>query len=1150
MRLERIEIQSLPGIHTGFVVDGFAAGVTLVTGPNASGKSSLLRALRYLLAGTRPDDPPGLALAADFVEDNGQRWQVRRTGRELTWRCDGRPADAPPLPEPEALNAYLMRIEDLVLSRSGHDRALSERLRRELHGGYDLEVLRQAPFAFGERKGTIERNALSAARQQRRHIERHYEALVREERDLPDLDARIEQSRLAPSRLRLAEQALERLELADRADAIEARLRPFPADMRRLLGDEPRRLQEIEARALDHRQRHADDVATLEQHQAELQATGLAERRPSEALLEQLDEQLLRLKQRIEARDRAVNEQQAAALRQRQAIKALGTSVNATTVPRLDPDSVADAEALARELQQTVQRRDQLNAGIHGVEAAPDPAQIRELQRGLDALEGWLAEPDGGQTPVWTAVPMATLGGCAVLAAWAIPIHFPDWPALPDWLVPAGGLLSLLGSAWLLLARHSGQRRRYRAAYLEGPLPLPNAWSRSEVAALLRHLDDQLHQLQALRRRAEHAEQLGMQLEVVQRELDALEAHRRELSTRIGFDSRLAAAGFDRFVRLAEQYQRAELDVGEAERTIDQLGREIDQLRHEITSTLKAWSDFEPDSGSVKALATALAELCQRCRTAAHTTERINELRERIRRGNAELKLLNDQRQALLAEAGIEADDAIELARRVDRLSDWRELQADKQQLQIDSERLDRVLACNSEFEQAVARRDREGLLQLQALTRGQAEQHQELLERRAELRARLDAAGADHRLAQALAEEADVRDRLADLQQQALSAECSGLLLDEIETEFRQRHEPPLLHAARERFAAFTHHAWDLAVGDDNRFHAIETASGDPHELDELSTATRMQLLLALRTSWAEHQEQGRMSLPFMLDEALTTSDPERFASVAASLQQLASERGRQVIYLAAGGHEPWLWQQATGRTPRLIDLAAVRRGLERAEFSPAPASATPTLPAPEGMRANDYARKIEVGRLDPRLDASQQHPFWVLDDRLELLHRLLTAWRIKRIGALRRLLEGPSAAVALPDAAERDRVLARIELLQCWIEAWRIGRGVPVDRQTLERADGVTDTMLDGVSAAAIECHGDASQLLEALDQGIVPGFRKAKLEQLEQWLEKQGHLDRRRPLDPEARRERVLEHCTEALEIAAAQAAIDLLEHAAGE
>ena len=49
MKLERLEIIHLPGLSSGFSLEGLAAGVNLITGPNAAGKSSLVRALGFLL---------------------------------------------------------------------------------------------------------------------------------------------------------------------------------------------------------------------------------------------------------------------------------------------------------------------------------------------------------------------------------------------------------------------------------------------------------------------------------------------------------------------------------------------------------------------------------------------------------------------------------------------------------------------------------------------------------------------------------------------------------------------------------------------------------------------------------------------------------------------------------------------------------------------------------------------------------------------------------------------------------------------------------------------------------------------------------------------------------------------------------------------
>ena len=88
------------------------------------------------------------------------------------------------------------------------------------------------------------------------------------------------------------------------------------------------------------------------------------------------------------------------------------------------------------------------------------------------------------------------------------------------------------------------------------------------------------------------------------------------------------------------------------------------------------------------------------------------------------------------------------------------------------------------------------------------------------------------------------------------------------------------------------------------------------------------MQLLLALRLAWAEAQEQGAGPLPLFLDEALTTSDEDRFAVVARSLERIAGAGNdrRQFFYLSARRHEPALWREATGTDPAVVDLAVVR--------------------------------------------------------------------------------------------------------------------------------------------------------------------------------------------------------------------------------
>jgi len=141
MRLVKLDIEQLPGVDPIRLTD-FTPGTNFVLGPNAIGKSSLIRALHYLLADSRKTDPLALRLRAAFV-DGMQRWEVERDGPNQRWFCDGETSAPPPLPTADALACYWLRAETLIAPDEDDDLALERRFRAALAGGIDLTQVRR-----------------------------------------------------------------------------------------------------------------------------------------------------------------------------------------------------------------------------------------------------------------------------------------------------------------------------------------------------------------------------------------------------------------------------------------------------------------------------------------------------------------------------------------------------------------------------------------------------------------------------------------------------------------------------------------------------------------------------------------------------------------------------------------------------------------------------------------------------------------------------------------------------------------------------------------------------------------------------------------------------------------------------------------------
>ena len=1173
MRLRRLAIRTLPGIEPGFTLEPPSDGINLVVGPNASGKSSLVRALRYLL-GADKRDPTALSLEAEF-EDGACRWQVVRNGSQIAWRRDGATATRPALPGAEQIGLYRLSVESLLDHEDDRDRKLAARLRRELLGNCDLDALRaEAAPRTAARFGGSEARALAEKQHDLRQVRRDYTILQQQEAELPDLKRRIDTAAEAAEQRQHLARALKLVDAIAARKAREEALRPYPREMDRLRGDEAQRLDQQEQAATELRETLRTRQTEQDAASAEVARTGLQDAAPAEEALQAVHGKLRTLGDLAADRKNAHDAAVVAAADQQDKRAQLGGS---GPPPRIDADTCRRAEALATALIATGKRLAELQELLKAAGRAPDGAHIDRLRDAANALRDWLAG-FGSRRPAETSTPRsalwtAALGAfaAAVAAAWATALQ----AVLPALFAAAAAALSAI-AAVRLRRRESAPaapagdvERRFAATGVDPPTP----WDEQSVGARLRAVQDEWDALRVQQKQAEGAGRVRADFETARKELGRLEAEQRTLAEEIGFDPTLPATAFDRFVRLCSEWDQARARHAEQRARVADLDQQIAAIARETGKFLDAWpsragvggrgdagpaNDADGDTAQTRPdlelLRSRLDHLDQRV-TAANDARRVIEDRAReIESLRRDIKKVEEATRQVYTATGIEPGDRAALAERLDQWPGWKAARRALDETAT-AERLAREdLAGQAEL---IARADAGDRAQIQAdhdAAAGRADEHTRRVEERQAIVTLLQEAGKDRRLEAAGAAAERARQALEDRRQEALLAEATGLLLDDVEQAFKAEHEPDILRRARAIFADVTARSFDLQLRADGTFVAHDVRQDAERELEALSSGTRMQLLLALRLAWTEAQEQGGETLPLLLDEALTTSDETRFRTLAQSLERIAAAedgRQRQIFYLSARRHEAALWQQATGNQPAVIDLAAVRSMAAAAPPDAHRVATQPPVPAPnEDETAEAYADRLRVPRFDPRRHPGDVHLFHVLRDDLPLLHYLLTTWRATAVGPFEHLLANDAARSAIRDAAVPERLQVRCRVVREWTDQWRVGRGRTVDRGVLERCDAVSDKFIGRVADLAVRLGGDGSQLLAALRDGQLRHFQASKADALEQWLADEGYIDDREQLTADARRRLTLQRVAPATAADARDAndVIDWLESAA--
>ncbi len=898
MWIQRLHLRHAPGLPDGVALADVRPGLNVVVGPNASGKSTLARALRATLwpAAAQP------GVIADATWRHGDAaLEVTLHGDRATWT-----EPPPPLPDPGLSARYRLGLAELL--RAGEaDARLARAVARELAGGYDVDA---ALATFGDRKlpPRDKTRALTEAEAAVRRAEQEAVALADEEARLAAGASRRVAAQRAARLLPVVERLRDAAEARARRAALLALIEAAPADLDAVPEDAVAEVERLDAALAEATDDAADAARGLAEAEDALRRAELTGPPTPPAELQAWRDRVAAL----------VDDAREAATLRRAADAAARAAPNA-------PAGAATAtETLERAIAQVVEQRaraDAAEALRRAWRAAAEDASEDDpeaVRRSAQDLRAWLRRSGEAQNPRPAfALLLAIMGAVNVWAA--------------DHLAVQGAFALAAGLAWLA-------RRPTRRPRVDHP---PPAWTAAAVEAHLDALDGRAARAAAAdeaRRRAHEAEDAA---EHAAEALAAAAAGRQDAALDLGLDGEAgdltvleAAAQRGRARRLADAAAEAAARADAAEAAVD---AGVDAVAAWLFPRGYPVTDAAGARAALDALGTRMTQ-------AGHAAAVHADRRAAAERAEGRVEALRTRRAALFARAGVAPDDAEGLARRAAARAALDAQRAERARLdaQLTEARARRAPAVADLRAEGVADPEALDAAAVDALAdelQARAAEAEGLARAEGALRARVAAASEGTRLADALAAVERAQAELETARAGALEDALARAWLEDARAGDDAADAPAVLRRAHDLFDRFTHGAYGLEVDPAGHFGARDRASGAQRPLEALSDATRVQLLLAARVAGIEEAEADGPSLPLVLDELLSTTDPDRFAAVADAVFALA-DAGRQVLYLTADPAEADQWVRASAASGRPPPSLHRLRGA-------APATPRPSAPA-----------------------------------------------------------------------------------------------------------------------------------------------------------------------------------------------------------